>query len=93
MDGNECKTKENIHNNKRKLKITLEKNYLQHIYSLFSNVNIASFLVFVIPKYKKKTFFGKKKHVVLTPGIEPLDHMGLETRFLDMQPAMVIAAC
>ena len=26
MDGNECKTKENIHNNKRKLKITWEKN-------------------------------------------------------------------
>ena len=25
MDGNECKTKENIHNNKRKLKITWEK--------------------------------------------------------------------
>ena len=30
MDGNECKAKENTHNNKRKLKITWEKNYLQH---------------------------------------------------------------
>ena len=25
MGGNQCKTKENIHNNKRKLKITWEK--------------------------------------------------------------------
>ena len=25
MDGNKCKTKENIHNNNRKLKITWEK--------------------------------------------------------------------
>ena len=27
MDGNECKTKENVHDNKRKLKITWEKKY------------------------------------------------------------------
>ena len=29
MDGNQCKTKENIHNNERKLKITWGKKYLQ----------------------------------------------------------------
>ena len=35
MDGNECKTKENTHNNKRKLKITWEKNnYMYNIYTL-----------------------------------------------------------
>ena len=32
MDGNECKTKENIHNNKRKLKITRGKKINYNIY-------------------------------------------------------------
>ena len=36
MDANECKTKENIHNNKRKLNITREKNtYTEQLQSCF----------------------------------------------------------
>ena len=38
MDANVCKTKENIHNNKRKLKITWEKNYLHHIHIFMSKM-------------------------------------------------------
>ena len=62
MDGNQGKKKENIHNNKRKLKITWEKKYLHHIYCVldfaFGVIFIALAFVLYSSSYKHCYLFS-----------------------------------
>ena len=72
MDGNECKTKENIHNSKRKLKITRGKNYLQQTFALFflvvSHDNVFNIAMEIQSTPDNSNLQGKLKKIRVSEG-------------------------